>query len=129
VSERDIIVGITGASGAIYARALVCELLAQDLTVHLIPTAHAAIAWRRETDEAVGGKSGATPATEWSAWLGVARRDLDRLIVYDDGAIEAPPASGTFRARAMVVVPCSMNTLAKIAHGISETLLTRAAAV
>ena len=135
MSERDVIIGVTGASGVVYAKALVAELLSQRLTVHLIPTAHAAVVWRDELGEPPGltsGESGAAPvpaSQDWIARLEVSPGDADRLVVYDDRDIEAPPASGTFRARAMVVVPCSMNTLAKIAHGIADTLLTRAAGV
>jgi len=122
MSERDVIIGVTGASGAVYAQALVAELLSEGLTVHFIPTAHASVVWRSELD---------APAAEpaWTRRLIIPPGGLERLVVYDDGNIEAEPASGTFRARAMVVVPCSMNTLAKIARGIGDTLLTRAAGV
>ncbi len=48
---------------------------------------------------------------------------------YDDEAIEAPPSSGSFGADITFIVPCSMNTLAKIACGIADNLTTRVAAV
>ena len=132
MSERDIIVGVTGASGAIYAKALVGELLAQGMTVHFIPSAHAAVSWRQELDT---GEDAALTESEtdapggWEASLEIAADARDRLMVYSGKRIDAKPASGTFRVRGMVVVPCSMNTLAKIAGGIGDTLLTRAAAV
>lgn len=50
-------------------------------------------------------------------------------VVYDDGDLASPIASGSRRTRAMAIVPCSTNTLAKVALGISDTLLTRAAQV
>jgi 4-hydroxy-3-polyprenylbenzoate decarboxylase len=131
MSERDIIIGATGASGVVYAQALVRELLSQGMTVHLIATAHAAIVWRNELGDQTGAvpESNAPPSSIWRARLGVSPADAERLVVYDDLDIEAAPASGTFRARGMIVAPCSMNTLAKIAHGIADTLLTRAASV
>lgn len=48
---------------------------------------------------------------------------------YDDMGIEAPPSSGSFGTDVTFVTPCSMNTLAKIAHGIADNLTTRVAAV
>jgi len=135
MSERDIIVGVTGASGAVYARSLVRELLSQAFTVHFIPTVHAAEVWREELNGekrlAAGGKKPAAIAGAqlWVARLGLSTGDAARFVLHDNQDIKAAPASGTFRARAMVVVPCSMNTLAKIAHGIADTLLTRAAGV
>ena len=48
---------------------------------------------------------------------------------FDDGDLFAPPSSGSFRYEAMVIVPCSESTLAKVASGIADTLITRAAAV
>jgi 4-hydroxy-3-polyprenylbenzoate decarboxylase len=132
MSERDVIIGVTGASGVVYARALVTELLSEGLTVHFIPTAHADVVWRSELDAQAGdsmAKNVATPEPSWPRRLVIPPGSLSRLVVYDDGDIEAEPASGTFRARAMVVVPCSMNTLAKIAHGMGDTLLTRVAGV
>ncbi len=58
-----------------------------------------------------------------------ARKVLTLEEGFDDAAIEAPPSSGSFGVDMTFVVPCSMNTLAKIAHGIADTLTTRAAAV
>ncbi len=48
---------------------------------------------------------------------------------YNDENIDAPPSSGSFGVDATFITPCSMNTLAKIAHGIADNLTTRAAAV
>lgn len=132
MSMKDIIIGVSGASGAIYAKALVREVLSQNLNVHFIPSAHAATTWRQEVTEEKEValiESETSAPTGWEAWLGVPADQTERLVIYGDEAIDAPPASGTFRPRAMVIVPCSMNTLAKVANGMADTLLTRAAAV
>jgi 4-hydroxy-3-polyprenylbenzoate decarboxylase len=55
--------------------------------------------------------------------------EMGRVTIHDDGNIAAGPASGSFGIDATAVIPCSMNTLAKIACGISDTLVTRTAAV
>ncbi|WP_149707654.1 UbiX family flavin prenyltransferase [Campylobacter concisus] len=49
--------------------------------------------------------------------------------IYDDQDLGSGPASGSFGADAMIIAPCSTNTLAKVANGISDTLITRAASV
>ena len=49
--------------------------------------------------------------------------------IYDDKDIFAPPASGTHKTNAMIICPCSQSTIAKIAGGIADTLMTRAAGV
>jgi len=53
----------------------------------------------------------------------------ENIVTHNDDNIAASIASGSFKCDAMIITPCSMNTLAKIAHGIADTLTTRAAAV
>lgn len=59
------------------------------------------------------------------------REDLDPLVdnVYDNDDMFAPPASGTHRVDGMIICPCSQSTMAKLASGISDNLITRAASV
>jgi 4-hydroxy-3-polyprenylbenzoate decarboxylase len=110
--KRRLIVGITGASGIIYGVRLV-EYLAQqpDIEVHLIMTTAARITLAYET--------GLSPGEVESR----------AAMVYDMRNVAAPIASGSFCTDGMVVAPCSMNTLAAIAHGQCSNLLTRAADV
>ena len=63
--------------------------------------------------------------------LGLDRKSLEALasVAYNPADVGAAIASGSFTADAMVVVPCSMKTLASVAHGLSDNLLTRAADV
>jgi flavin prenyltransferase len=63
--------------------------------------------------------------------LGLDRKSLESLadVAYNPADVGAAIASGSFAADAMVVVPCSMKTLASVAHGLSDNLLTRAADV
>ena len=110
ISSR-IVVGITGATGAIYAVRLLQRLKAVGQETHLV----------------------ASPAGVLSAnhELGLDRRALEALAdhAHNPADIGAAIASGSFLTDAMVVAPCSMRTLAAIAHGLSDNLLTRAADV
>lgn len=107
-----LIVGISGASGVILGVELL-KVLRQmgGVETHLVITPHGAQTLRLET-----------PYT-----LAQVQALADR--VYSAADIAAPVASGSFRTDGMVVAPCSMNTLAAIANGLSSNLLQRAADV
>jgi 2,5-furandicarboxylate decarboxylase 2 len=107
-----IVVGISGASGALIGVRLLAAL--RRLGTH-------------ETHLVVSASGAVTAAQE----LGMARGDLDRLadVVYNVRDIGAAVASGSFITAGMVVAPCSMKTLAAVANGFADNLLTRAADV
>jgi 4-hydroxy-3-polyprenylbenzoate decarboxylase len=106
-----LVVGVSGASGAIYGVRLLERARALGVQTHLV----------------------ATPAGVLNAHheLGLDRTALEALASksYAPGDIGACVASGSFDATAMVVAPCSMRTLAAIGHGLGDNLLTRAADV
>ena len=111
-TPRRIVVGISGASGAVYGVALLQALRAMaDVESHLVVSDAGWLNIAHETE--------------------LARAEVEALahVVHDNAAIGASIASGSFGAQAMVVAPCSMRTLAAIAHGLSDSLLTRAADV
>jgi len=105
----EVLVAVTGASGAVYAEALL-RALSTD-TVHLVVSENGMKVMQYET--------------------GLDSEALHTMAahVYRNGDLTAPPASGSFPAHAMVIIPCSMNTLSKVAVGISDNLITRAASV
>lgn len=116
--SKPWIVGLTGASGAIYGVRLIEELLAQEVPVHAVITD---AGWRVLHEE-----------LDWNA----ARRQETlnekfegKLLYYPNQDIGALIASGSFLTSGMVIVPCSMGTLSGIAHGASDNLLERAADV
>lgn len=116
-ANPPVVVGFTGASGAPLARALVERLLARPgPPVVLVATSAAEEVWRQEVGEPLEDA-----VARWGA--------TGRLIRYPIDAYAAPIASGSRPTRGMVVVPCSMGTLAGIAHGLSRNLLERAADV
>src|SRR5690606_1612102 len=109
---KRIIIGMTGASGAIYGVRLLEALRAeQDVETHLIVTRAAAL--------------------NIAAELEVTRREVEALadVVHSERDIGASIASGSFRTDGMVIAPCSMRTLAGIATGVTDTLVSRAADV
>lgn len=105
-----IIVGITGASGSIYAVSLIKSLEAVGICVHGVIS---------EMGEKVLMHECAMVKEEISS----------SVIWHDNVDLFAPIASGSFRFDAMTIVPCSMNTLSDVAYGRGDTLLTRAAMV
>lgn len=110
-AKARLVVGITGATGAIYAQKLLQRARALGIETHLVATPSGVLNAHHE--------------------LGLDRRALEALAdhAYAPGDIGACLASGSFGAAAMVVAPCSMKSLAAIAHGFSDNLLTRAADV
>jgi len=110
--KRKIVVGITGASGAPYAKRLLDVLATRD-------------------DVEVGVCLSATAPEVWALECGGdLREELGaRFPVWGMRDYKAPFASGSAGWHAMAIVPCSMGTCARVAHGISDTLLTRAADV
>jgi 4-hydroxy-3-polyprenylbenzoate decarboxylase len=109
---RRIIVGVSGASGSVYAVRLLEALKEADgVESHLIVSPSAVRTLELET--------------------GMAQAELAALadVVHDHGDMAAPVASGSFRADSMAVVPCSIKTLSAIANSYADNLLTRAADV
>ena len=95
-----LIVGISGASGARLAKRFI-ESLPKDIKTFLVQSQNAKIVFEKE----------------------------EGIEEFENSDISAPISSGSFRADAMIIVPTSMNTLAKIAYGIADNLITRAASV
>ncbi|HRK22195.1 MAG TPA: flavin prenyltransferase UbiX [Fimbriimonadaceae bacterium] len=116
-----IVVGVTGASGAIYAQRFLIEAAKQFETVYLTLSAQAVQVAETEL--------GVTPVVDGMcthSWLGDAS---SRITVLNEKDYFTPPASGSFLHDGMVIVPCSMGTAGRIANGISNDLLTRSADV
>lgn len=114
---KRIIVGITGASGAIYARRLVQCLCAGDVNVHLIVTPYG----RRLLHDELG--------LEELSPFSMLGHACDRLVVHKYHDVGCELASGSFQTDGMIICPCSSNTLASVATGLAGNLLDRAAAV
>lgn len=109
--EMKLIVAITGASGVIYGKRLMEELRNRSIETHLIISRAAEKVIESELETSKGEiESFAT-------------------YVYDADDLCAPLVSGSFKTDGMVIIPCSMKTLAGIAHGYSSNLILRAADV
>ena len=125
---NTIVVALTGASGAPYGVRLVEVLLRAGRIIHFTMSPAGAEVFEHELGRAL--KLGATefdPATFFGPAAG--GLDLSRLHYHHYRDFRAGIASGSFLTDGMVVCPCSMGTLAAIAHGVSENLIHRAADV
>lgn len=113
---------MTGASGAPYARVLLDELTRiPDLELHLVVSASAMLVMKEELGLAFpGGRF------DVAHYLG-RPVEAGRVIQHSDSDVAAPPASGSFRHRGMVICPCSMKTVGVLASGTGSTLIARAA--
>jgi len=115
-----LVVAITGASGAPYAVRLLEALVRAERPVWLIVSAHG---WRLLDTE-----TGIADQSALRRHIGAKRWDT-KISVFDDGDRGAAPASGSTRTAGMIICPCSMGTVAAIAHGTSRSLVERAADV
>jgi 4-hydroxy-3-polyprenylbenzoate decarboxylase len=108
---QRIVVGITGASGAAYGVRLLERLRALGVQTHLVASAAGVLNVHHE--------------------LGLDRKALEKLAdrAYSPADVGAAIASGSFATQAMLIAPCSMKTLASVAHGLSDNLIARAADV
>jgi 4-hydroxy-3-polyprenylbenzoate decarboxylase len=112
MSEKKIVIAITGASGSIYANLLIKKLgmiKEQWNELAIVFSDNAKTVWKTELEN----------------------EDYNQLpySIFDKSDFNAPFASGSGRFDTMIIVPCSVGTLGRIAHGISNDLITRAADV
>ncbi|MDI6800308.1 MAG: flavin prenyltransferase UbiX [Actinomycetota bacterium] len=121
-----IVVGITGASGSVYAEKLLKELTRGGHEVKLILTEAAKYVINLEIGLDLAGDFEAIE-NSLKMWVGGNASDLLEYIEIDD--IASKISSGSYPTHAMVVIPCSMGTLASIRAGISKNILERAADV
>jgi flavin prenyltransferase len=123
---RPLILGITGASGLIYAVRAIKYLLEADYTLEVVASKAVAIVWQAEEQT----KMPAEPIAQAQFWRQQAGVPLaGRLTCHPAGDVGANIASGSFRTLGMVIMPCSMSTVGKLATGLSSDLLERAADV
>lgn len=111
VSPSRIIVGVTGASGAVYAKRCLEALRDAGVETHLVVSRSAEITLSYE--------------------LGLKAADLEALasVRYAAGDIGAPISSGSFKTLGMIIAPCSVKTMSEIATGVTSNLISRAADV
>ncbi|MGV8898401.1 MAG: UbiX family flavin prenyltransferase [Burkholderiaceae bacterium] len=111
-TQKRLIIAITGATGAVYGvRLLEVLRAAPEIQTHLLLSEAGALNLHQELD--------------------MSRKQIGALadVVHNVRDIGASIASGSFQSEGMIVAPCSMKTLASVAHGLSDNLITRAADV
>jgi flavin prenyltransferase len=110
-TDLPLVVGISGASGAIYGVRLLEALRAKKIPAHLIISKSAVLTLKEEVGYSVDKVRSLAETT------------------YQNADVGASISSGSFRTRGMVIVPCSIRTLSNIAYGTTDSLLSRAADV
>lgn len=106
MKKKRFVIGVTGASGIIYAERLI-QILAPITEIHLIISDTASLIAQ---DEGISF-------------------DKFPVIMHDNRNLAAPVASGSFQYEGMIIIPCSMKTLAAVTSGVSSNLITRCADV
>lgn len=112
MSVRRLIIAMTGATGAIYGMRLLQVLrAASGVETHLVVSDAGVLSLHQELD--------------------MGRKDVEALahVVHNVRDVGASIASGSFQSDGMIIAPCSMKTLASVAHGMSDNLIARAADV
>ncbi len=113
MSKRRLVIGITGATGSLYAVRMMHTLRQQapDVETHLVVSAAGVLNIQHELD--------------------IGRHEIYKMAdhVHSIRDVGATLASGAFATAGMIIVPCSMRTLAAVAMGLSDNLITRAADV
>lgn len=121
MSTGRLVVAITGASGAIYAQRFLIHAAKHFESIYLCLTEQAIQVAATELGVTLSRGNFST-----ETWLG---KDYSNIHLLQEKNYFTPPASGSFRHDGMVILPCSMGTAGRIANGISNDLITRAADV
>jgi flavin prenyltransferase len=125
-SPLPLILAVSGASGLIYAVRALKFLLQADYTIELVASKAVYMVWQAEQNV----RMPAEPVQQEQFWRQQAAvPEGGKLTCHAWSDVGANIASGSFRTSGMVVIPCSMSTVAKIASGLSSDLLERAADV
>lgn len=111
MKNNELVIGVTGASGTIFAYKLLNALRDAEIRTHLIMSSAALITMKAETDFSTA--------------------DFQALASYNHNIhnISATIASGSYKTMGMVIVPCSIKTMSEIASGVTSNLISRAADV
>ncbi|MBA3923485.1 MAG: UbiX family flavin prenyltransferase [Nostocaceae cyanobacterium] len=125
-NTKPLILGVSGASGLIYAVRALKFLLEADYAIELVASKSTYMVWQSEQNI----RMPVEPVQQeqfWRQQAGVAT--TGKLYCHPWGDVGANIASGSFRTLGMIVIPCSMSTVAKLASGLSSDLLERSADV
>lgn len=125
-SIKPIVVGITGASGSVLGFRLIEELIRLEQQVELVMTEKSYQVIFEETGLKIGGQEKNLTVIRH---LGLPDGRVEQLKVFENHRLDAPPSSGTHLTQGMVIIPCSMGTLGRIANGITDNLVSRSADV
>jgi 4-hydroxy-3-polyprenylbenzoate decarboxylase len=126
INTKPLILGVSGASGLIYAVRALKFLLEAEYRIELVASKSTYMVWQAEQETRMPPE----PAAQEQFWREQAGVPLaGKLYCHPWSDVGANIASGSFRTLGMVIIPCSMSTVAKIALGLSSDLLERAADV
>jgi 4-hydroxy-3-polyprenylbenzoate decarboxylase len=124
--EKPLIIGISGASGLIYAVRTLKFLLEAEYTIDVVASKASYMVWQAENNMRMPSEPDLQEQF-WREQAGVLTSG--KLRCHRWGDVGAAIASGSFRTQGMLIIPCSMSTVAKLANGLSSDLLERAADV
>ncbi len=124
-ASRPLILGVSGASGLIYAVRALKFLLRANYAVELVASKATYQVWQAEQ----GIRMPPEPAKQEHFWREQADEYSGQLTCHPASNVGANIASGSFRTLGMLIMPCSMSTVAKVAAGLSSDLLERSADV
>lgn len=126
IAQLPIVIGVTGASGLIYAIRTIKFLLAADYSINLVASKATYSVWQAEQNI----RMPSDPTGQEKFWREQAgEKSNGKLCCHVWQDVGANIASGSYRTQGMIIIPCSMGTVGKLAAGLSSDLLERAADV